>query len=142
MSPVSGAPPQTSPLPSNCKELVAEDDVLVRLMLADELRKSGFQVFEANHSYEAISILKSVPVDVVITDLHMRMAMEGLELARYVRAHHPDVPLLLSSAHALPITDCDYFDAFFVKPYDPQRIVTWISQRQPTNLDHKDSDVA
>jgi hypothetical protein len=31
-------------------------------------------------------------------------------------------------------------DAFFVKPYDPQQIVTWIRQRQPTNFE--DSDVA
>jgi CheY-like chemotaxis protein len=122
--------------------LVAEDEFFVRLMLADELRKSGFYVFEAVNADEAISIVKSVSVDAVVTDLHMRTAMAGVELAKYVRAHYPSVPLLLSSAHALPIPECDCFDAFFVKPYDPQQIVTWIRQRQPNNLGHQDSDVA
>ena len=84
--------------------------------------------------------LSESTVNVVVTDLHMRTAMEGIELAKYVRAHHPSVPLLLSSAHALRIPECDCFDAFFIKPYDPQQIVTWIRQRQPTNLE--DSDVA
>ena len=127
---------------NNCRVLVAEDEVLVRLMLADELRKSGFQVFEAVNADEAIAIVKSVSLDVVVTDLHMRTAMDGLELAKYVRAHSPGVALLLSSAHAIPISEGHAFDAFFIKPYDPQQIVTWIRGRQATQLGHADSDIA
>jgi hypothetical protein len=44
---------------------------LVRLMMADVLREEGFQVIEVSDAVEAISILKAMPVDVVITDLRM-----------------------------------------------------------------------
>jgi CheY-like chemotaxis protein len=53
------------------KVLFAEDEALVRLMMADVLREEGFQVIEVSDAAEAISILKAMPVDVVITDLRM-----------------------------------------------------------------------
>jgi PleD family two-component response regulator len=43
--------------------LVAEDEALVRLMVADVLREQGFHVFEAVDAEEAVAILKAVPVD-------------------------------------------------------------------------------
>jgi hypothetical protein len=49
----------------------AEDEALVRLMMADVLGEEGFQVIEVSDAAEAISILKAMPVDVVITDLRM-----------------------------------------------------------------------
>jgi CheY-like chemotaxis protein len=127
---------------STCKVLVAEDEVLMRLALADELRQSGFQVFEASDAEEAISILRSMPVDVVVTDMHMRTASDGLQVAAYVHAHCPGVGLLLSSAHAVPIPECDSFDALFVKPTNPQQIAAWIKRRHQTSLDEEDSGVA
>jgi hypothetical protein len=57
---VSSTAQQSRPEASRCKVLVAEDEVLVRLMLADELRKSGFQGFEAADAEEAQMRLGSV----------------------------------------------------------------------------------
>jgi hypothetical protein len=68
------------------KVLFAEDEVLLRLMLCDVLRESGFQVFEA-----ADAALRTTPVDVVITDLLMRVVGDGIEFARHVGAHCPGV---------------------------------------------------
>ena len=111
-------------------------------MLADELRKSGLHVFEATDANEAMSIMKAMRVDVVVTDMQMRTPRDGLDLAKYVRAHHPTVCLLLSSAHAVPATDCDCFDAFFLKPYEPKQIVIWIERRLTSSLGHEDTGVA
>jgi CheY-like chemotaxis protein len=44
---------------------------VVRRTLTDVLREEGFQVIEVSDAAEAISILKAMPVDVVITDLRM-----------------------------------------------------------------------
>ncbi|MFZ1093919.1 MAG: response regulator [Xanthobacteraceae bacterium] len=88
--------------PRRLKVLFAEDEVLLRLMLCDVLRESGFQVFEAADAAEAIAILRTTPVDVVITDLHMRVVGYGMEFARHVRAHCPGVSLLLASANERP----------------------------------------
>ena len=114
--------------PKTAKIVVAEDDVLMRLMLADVLRYEGFQVFEAAKANEAISILKCTPdVDVVISDMRMRGIQDGLTLARYARAHYPSVLLVLASS-SLPPLDTT-FDACFVKPFSPKEIVTWIKRR-------------
>ena len=66
--------PEASVPPKPVKVLVAEDVVLVRLMMADMLRGEGFQVFEASNGQEGISIMKTMPVDVVITDFRMVLA--------------------------------------------------------------------
>ena len=84
---VIGATPGGNVPPKQVKVLFAEDEDLVRLMLADVLREEGFLVFEASDAAEAISTLKPMPVDVVITDLRMRTIADGLELAAFVRAH-------------------------------------------------------
>ena len=114
--------------PKAAKIVVAEDDVLMRLMLADFLRYEGFQVFEAAEAHEAISILECMPdVDVVITDMRMRSVQDGLILARYARAHCPGISLVLASSTKPPLDTT--FDAFFVKPFSPKEIATWIKQR-------------
>jgi two-component system, response regulator PdtaR len=107
--------------PRRLKVLFAEEEVLLRLMLCDVLRESGFQVFEAADAAEAVSILRSTPVDVVVTDLHVGVVGGGMEVARYVRAHCPGVSLLLASANAPPISEHSPFDAFFIKPYSARR---------------------
>jgi len=66
---------------NNVTILVVEDEVLVRLMLADELREQGFQVYEAVDAKQAVSILKTMPVDAVVTDLHMRTFREGISFS-------------------------------------------------------------
>jgi CheY-like chemotaxis protein len=84
---VSSASPGGDLPPKPVKVLFAEDEDLVRLMMADVLRDAGFQVLEASDAAEAISILKAMAVDVVITDLRMSAIADGLEVAAYVRAH-------------------------------------------------------
>lgn len=75
-------------------------------MVSEVLRQSGFQVLEAKDAAKALSILETVPVDVVVTDLHMQAAAcDGIEIARHVRTHCPNVPLLLAAATTPPITE-------------------------------------
>ena len=124
--------------PKPVKVLFAEDEDLVRLMMADVLRDEGFQVIEASDASEAISMLKAMSVDVVITDLRMRTIADGLELAAYVRAHCPGVSLVGASAYAPPISEDLAFDAFFIKPYNPEDIASWIRHRHSSTRDHVD----
>ena len=72
------ASPKADGPPKPVKVLFAEDEVLLRLMVTDVLRQAGFQVFEASNGHEGVSILKTMPVDVVITDLpDRRMAQKS-----------------------------------------------------------------
>ena len=52
--------------------LVVEDEVLIRMAIADYLRDCGYRVVEAGNSHEAVRVLKTdVYIDVVFTDVHM-----------------------------------------------------------------------
>jgi CheY-like chemotaxis protein len=115
--------------------LVAEDEVLVRLSVAEGLRNEGLEVLEAADAEEAISILKTLQVDVVITDLYMRTPADGLAVANYVRAHCPGTALVLASAMTPPINEAPGFDAFFVKPYQTDDIVRWVKTVRPKTSD-------
>jgi CheY-like chemotaxis protein len=110
------------------KVIVAEDEVLVRLMLAEELRGAGFGVFEAATVDEAIALINGIGADVVVTDLQMAKPDDGLMIARYVREHHPETAVLLASGMAPPVDGCP-FDAIFTKPYQPEDIAMWIKGR-------------
>jgi DNA-binding NtrC family response regulator len=70
---------------------------------AAALRGQGFEVLEAADADSAITAMKFNPdVVLVISDIRMRSAEDGMVLARYVRKHHPGVVLIMASAHQLP----------------------------------------
>jgi CheY-like chemotaxis protein len=109
------------------KIILAEDEVLVRMVLADAHRREGFQVIEVGHAEDAITALILNPdVTLLICDMRMRTVDDGIVLARYVRAHHAGVTLVLAAGQPLLLHDA-LFDAFFPKPYEPDRIVRWVS---------------
>ncbi len=101
---------------------MAEDDVLLRLALSEYLRDAGFHVLEAANGDEARKILDAqVPVDIVISDVHMAHEGEGLELAQWLGANYPEIPMILTSgsqgvAKSAALAACR--NAVFVpKPY-------------------------
>ena len=107
--------------------LVVEDEVLVRMMMADKLRDEGYLVIEAATGDEALQVLRhnSVDVQVIVTDVRMPGAIDGLGLAREVRSRHPLIKIVLTSAHLPKHVPVDH-DGFFAKPYDPATIISHI----------------
>jgi len=81
--------------------LVVEDEVLVRMAIADELRDAGFTVIEAGNADEALSVLRtSSHIDLIASDIDMpRGSISGLELGELVRSKWPDVRFLVVSSH-------------------------------------------
>jgi two-component system, response regulator PdtaR len=107
--------------------LVVEDEVLIRMMLADELRGRGFDVVEAQNADEALTLLQSpVPVGLVLTDVQLPGAMDGIGLARLLRATRPELKVVIASGNIPWAPGGDIAHAFFRKPYAPDRIVKCI----------------
>ena len=80
--------------------LVVDDDLLVREPIADYLREVGYQVLEAGDAHEAIELVDHADhVDLVFSDVRMPGDLDGVGLARWVRAHRPDLPVLLTSGY-------------------------------------------
>ena len=81
--------------------LVVEDEVLIRLALAEYLRDCGYRVLEASNAAEAKSVLVAdMPVDLVFSDVHMPGEENGFMLARWIRQNYPDTQVLLTSGVA------------------------------------------
>ena len=109
--------------------LVAEDEVLVRLDISDYLRAHGYNVIEANSAADAIQVFKSdLEVAVVFTDVQMPGTVDGIDLARYVQNHRPDVPVVITSGHVMPNEVLGSWP-FIAKPYDRARVLETIEQQ-------------
>jgi CheY-like chemotaxis protein len=103
--------------------LVVEDDVLIRLVIAEELRSLGVSVAEAFNAEEALAILQSsVSIDLVFTDVRMPGSMDGLALARSAREMHPRLTIVVTSALVPAAAASAFVDAFFAKPYDTVQV--------------------
>jgi len=104
--------------------LIVEDEVLIRLMVADELRTAGLHVLEASNADEAWTILESsLPVQLLFTDIHMRGRMSGFELARLVRERYPSLKVVITFSREPANGIGGVADAFIGKPYDLRAVV-------------------
>jgi CheY-like chemotaxis protein len=101
--------------------LVVEDEVLIRLSTSDFLRNEGFTVLEAGSAREALTVLKARDnVSVVVTDIHMSGAHEGLELIREIRRSFPTVKIVTASAYQVT----EPVEAVLTKPYSLERLLS------------------
>jgi hypothetical protein len=82
--------------------LIVENDVLLHLVTASNLRDAGFEVIEAANSAEAIRILDCIPVDVLFSDIDMPGKMNGLALAQWVHLRRVDTRIILTPAGRCP----------------------------------------
>lgn len=87
----------------NIKILVVDDFATMRKVIRNLLKQGGFEnVAEAEDGVAALKVLKSQPVDFVISDWNMPN-MSGLELLKAVRADEElkEMPFLMVTAEAL-----------------------------------------
>ena len=79
--------------------LVVEDEVMIRMAVAEDLRACGFMVREAASGPAAIEVLeRDAEIDAVFSDVHMPGYVNGLGLAQWILAHKPQVKVVLTSA--------------------------------------------
>lgn len=80
--------------------LVVEDELMVRMPIAEFLRDCGYNVIEAGNAGEAIAAMDAdEPVSLVFSDIRMPGQMDGFGLAEWFRSHYPNVPVLLTSGY-------------------------------------------
>jgi len=79
--------------------LVVDDHAIVREGLKRILEGEGWHVDEEASALDALDALNRRPFDLAIMDVSMP-GMNGLELLRRVRSHHPQLRLLMLSMHS------------------------------------------
>jgi CheY-like chemotaxis protein len=100
--------------------LIVEDDHLIRMVLADALEDTGCRVLEASNAFEAIAIIGKHPcIDVMITDIDMPGALNGLDLMRFVSVSYRQTAIFVTSGgRHLKRADLSPGACFLPKPYN------------------------
>jgi DNA-binding NtrC family response regulator len=104
--------------------LVVEDEVLVRMPIAQYLRDCGYKVIEASNADEAMTLLmhKETVVDIVFSDIEMPGALDGFGLAKWIREHRPGLDVLLAGTVPRTVENAQQLceQGSVPKPYDAQ----------------------
>ncbi|HQR50592.1 MAG TPA: sigma-54 dependent transcriptional regulator [Methylophilaceae bacterium] len=105
--------------------LVVDDEAKMQRVLEIMLKRMGHAVASASNGREALQILKSSPVDLIISDLRMP-EMSGTELLQALRQQGNEVPVIIMTAYgtiesaveAMKLGACDYI----VRPFDVEAL--------------------
>ena len=95
-----------------------ENSLLLRQLV---LQKSGYEVIIASSGRQALEILQSRPVDLLLSDLLMP-EMSGIELTRHAKDKHPRLPVILVSGVNQAPPEADIADLFMNKVEGPVKL--------------------
>jgi DNA-binding NtrC family response regulator len=106
--------------------LVVDDDIFVRMPIAQHLRDCGYKVIEAVSGEEAMAVLtrNDTIIDLVFTDIEMPSAVDGFGLAKWIRDYRPGVDVLLAGTVPRAVESAKEVcqQGPVPKPYDPQTV--------------------
>lgn len=113
--------------------LLVDDDELVSLTLAKILEREGFHTTVAGSVPDALRLISSESFDVLLSDLHMPGAGDGLTVVSAMRHANPaSVTILLSAfpeMNAASRAILMQADEILVKPMDVTALLAVIKQR-------------
>ena len=105
--------------------LIVDDENNIRRVLAAMLKRDGYEVTTAADGEQAIAALHRAAIDVVVTDLVMP-SMGGLDLLRQCATAHPDVPVIMITAHGTVDTAVEAMKAgafdYITKPFEQEEL--------------------
>ncbi|MEE8320392.1 MAG: sigma-54 dependent transcriptional regulator, partial [Gammaproteobacteria bacterium] len=117
--------------------LVVEDDASLREALCDTLAIAGYQTVTGTNGEEALHVLANEPVDLAISDIQMAR-MDGIKFLNRTKSAYPDLPVMLMTAYGTIQQAVDAMRDgaldYLVKPFEPEVLVSKVSQFLPANL--------
>jgi CheY-like chemotaxis protein len=101
------------------KILIVDDEPAVLFALSEALadRRRGVKVATATNGNEAVAILESEKVDLVVTDLRMP-EMDGFELMAWLRRSFPHLPVIVMTAYVAESARLGVGLDILEKPFD------------------------
>jgi two-component system cell cycle sensor histidine kinase/response regulator CckA len=122
------APPATASSTGTETILLVEDEAIVRDLVCEILKESGYVVLSATSGADAMKIIdeQADPIDLLITDVVMP-EMSGPELANILRRARGEMSVLYMSGYTddavLVRQGLPENSAFIRKPYTPQQFL-------------------
>ncbi len=78
--------------------MIAEDEEIMRITVADHLRSEGWQVDEVSGGNEALALLQKQSYDIIVSDIRMP-GMDGEKLLSAVKQQSPATEVIMMTAH-------------------------------------------
>ncbi|MBI5235776.1 MAG: response regulator [Deltaproteobacteria bacterium] len=115
------------------KVLIIDDCDMTRRLLSYIVRANGYKIMSATNGFEALEIMASNQIDLVITDLNMPQ-MDGLELTRNLRAGeaYHEIPIIMVTTEGgddnIKTGMTAGVSAYLVKPFSAQKLLYEMSK--------------
>ncbi|MDT3695786.1 MAG: response regulator [Ignavibacterium sp.] len=113
--------------------LVADDSPTIRKFVSISLKVKGFEIIQVADGMQALEILPSEPVDLIITDLNMPN-VDGFELIKTIRSNkeYSELPIIILSSLSTNEEiergmQCGA-NAYLLKPFDSKRVLYEVSK--------------
>jgi len=119
--------------------LVVDDHEAFLSFIHHGLMRHGYRPVTATSGAEALRLLETTSIEIVVTDVIMP-AMDGIELLREIRLRRPDLPVIAMTAAGdglrYPVTTLMHVlgaCAVLAKPFTPATLIATIDRcRAPT----------
>ncbi len=106
--------------------LIVDDDKNTRMLLKAVLEAENFSVLTAENGEDALAVMDSNHVDLVVLDV-MMPKMDGYEFTKTLRQSDNNLPILMVSAKQLPADKKQGFlvgtDDYMTKPIDEEELL-------------------
>ena len=108
--------------------VIADDELLMRQLLLQTLGSQGFKVLLAEDGEQALRLVKSHPVNLVLTDINMPN-VSGLKLVEQLQeSDYKDLPVILMTADSDHFTNPELKGATILrKPFRRRELVELIN---------------
>jgi len=112
--------------------LLADDEIMLRDLLAELLESTGYNVIKVMSGAEALKVLtEEIKVDLIILDYNMP-EMNGLDCAAEIRKFNKEIPIILSSGSFGLNGNIDIkekgINSFVNKPYEFDTMLSTIQE--------------
>ncbi|SCX40139.1 two-component system, response regulator FlrC [Pseudomonas sp. NFACC32-1] len=113
------------------KVLLVEDDRALREALADTLVLAGHDYVAVGSAEDALLAVARETFNLVVSDVNMP-GMDGHQLLGLLRARHPQLPVLLMTAHGAVERAVDAMRQgaadYLVKPFEPKALLDLVAR--------------
>jgi len=119
--------------------LAVDDSLTMRKLVSFTLRSAGFEVLEAQNGQEALNLLHTTRVDLIITDVNMPV-MDGLHFTREARklAATQTTPILIltteSDSEKKNLGRAAGATGWIVKPFQQQQLLAVVGRVLPGSI--------
>jgi two-component system chemotaxis response regulator CheY len=116
--------------------ITVDDSSTMRRMVSFTLKSAGYDVLEAGDGADALKLLKTRPVDMVISDINMPN-MDGITLTKQLRGipHYTRTPIILLTTESDPTKKTEGRSAgatgWIVKPFSQKQLLAVVSKVLP-----------